>query len=62
MENFTIFKNDHKEADNQPDYIVNVKNGEKWEKWGACWTKEGKNGKYFSCSKSRPQEEIPEGV
>lgn len=55
MDNFTIFKNDKKEKPNQPDYIVSAKTGEgKYETWGACWLKDGQNGKYFSCSKSKP--------
>ena len=56
MENFSVFKNtDKKEGTNQPDYRVTEKNGDKFEVWGACWSKTDKNGKpYLSCSKNKP--------
>lgn len=54
MENFTIFKNTYKQKENQPDYKVSVKNGDNYEEWGACWKKQGNNGAYLSCTKSKP--------
>ena len=54
MENFVILKNEEKKSDKQPDYRVSTKVGDNWETWGACWLKDGKKGKYFSCSKSKP--------
>lgn len=61
IESFVIFKNDKKvQGSNQPDYIINSKdtNGN-FVKWGGGWIKEGKNGKFISCSKSKqkPQQE-----
>lgn len=51
----TLFRNDRKTKDNQPDYKgkINV-NGEVFEL--AAWLKEGKKGKFFSLSISAPRE------
>lgn len=55
MENFSIFPNSYKEeGSKQPDYKVSVKEGDNFVEWGACWKKQGKNGAYLSCSKSKP--------
>lgn len=50
MKNFSIFKNTHKkEGSTAPDYKISVKIGEEYQEAGACWLKDGKSGKYFSC-------------
>jgi hypothetical protein len=49
MNNFSIFKNTHKEKDSHPDYTISVKVGESYEQAGGCWIKDGKSGKFFSC-------------
>lgn len=56
LENFTIFKNNFKEKETQPDYKINTKEGDEWVEWGACWKKQGSNGQYLSCSKSKPMD------
>ena len=53
--NFSIFKNERKEKENQPDYTISMKNPDeeaekKYLTVGGCWIKEGAKGKYFSCS------------
>ena len=50
MKNFTLFKNENKKSDKQPDYTMSGKVGEEYQDIGACWVKEGKKGKYLSCS------------
>ncbi len=57
MDDFIIQKNKYKKAENHPDYVVRYKEGDEWKDFGACWLKEGKGGKYFSCSKSKPKEQ-----
>lgn len=53
MKNFSIFKNTHKkEGSTAPDYKMSVKIGEEFVECGACWLKDGKSGKYFSCKLS----------
>jgi uncharacterized protein (DUF736 family) len=59
----TIFKNDKKTAENQPDYRgkINV-DGKEWEI--SLWVKEGqKAGKYFSAAIKepwvKPEESVP---
>ncbi|MCK5609711.1 hypothetical protein KAR91_48000 [Candidatus Pacearchaeota archaeon] len=50
----SIFKNDRKERENQPDYTGSALiDGKK--KQISCWLNEGKNGnKYFSCKVQDP--------
>lgn len=53
MKNFSIFRNTNKkEGSTAPDYKMSVKVGEEYVECGACWLKEGKSGKYFSCKLS----------
>lgn len=52
--NFNLFKN-NKTKDSQPDYRGNDKDNTHEV---ACWVKEGKNGKYFSCV-IKPKEDKP---
>lgn len=55
MDNFLIFKNKFKkEGTKQPDYKVMTRVDGKFVDWGAGWIKDGKTGKYISCSKSKP--------
>ena len=51
LENFSIWKNTYKEeGSNQPDYTVNTKVGEKFEKVGGGWiSKTEKGDQYISC-------------
>lgn len=49
----SIFKNDKKSNDKQPDYNGKI-NVDGKEKQIALWIKEGKNGKYFSVAISEP--------
>jgi hypothetical protein len=48
----SLFKNDRKEVDRQPDYTGTWKDsdGKEWQL--AAWIKEGKKGKYMSLSAS----------
>lgn len=56
--NFSIFKNENKKNDKEPDYRISAKIGENsFEEIGACWLKEGKTGKYFSCSLRKPHKD-----
>ena len=48
-----IFKNEHKKADNHPDYKGNI-NVDGKEKEIALWVKEKNGKKYFSASISNP--------
>lgn len=55
MQNFNIFKNNHKLEDKHPDYKISGKDGEEFIELGGCWLKEGKNGdKFFSCKLNKP--------
>ena len=49
----SIFKNDKKEKETQPDYsgTINVQ-GKEWQI--SLWIKEGKKGKYFSAAIKEP--------
>jgi hypothetical protein len=51
----TLFKNDRKTAEKQPDWKgqINI-NGELYDI--AAWVKEGKKGKFFSLSVSEPRQ------
>lgn len=53
---FSLFHNDYKRNDRQPDYKGHGKgmNGEELEI--AAWVKEGRNGKFFSVKIAIPQE------
>jgi len=52
MKNFSIFKAKEKKSDKAPDYNISLKVGDHYVNVGACWLKEGKAGKYFSCKLS----------
>lgn len=52
IKNFSIFKAKEKKSDKSPDYNISVKVGEHYVNVGACWLKDGKAGKYFSCKLS----------
>lgn len=43
----SIWKNNHKEKENHPDYRINAKIGEKWEDYGALWIKKTGKGDTF---------------
>lgn len=47
---FTLFKNDRKESDNHPDYKGDGADIDGNPIWVSAWIKEGKNGKFMSCS------------
>jgi hypothetical protein len=51
----SLFKNDRKNNEKQPDYTGTV-NVDGKELRLAAWVKEGKNGKFFSLKLSEPQE------
>jgi uncharacterized protein (DUF736 family) len=59
IKNFSIFKAKEKKNEKSPDYNISLKVGEKYLIVGGCWLKEGKSGKYFSCSLSNGYKEIP---
>ena len=48
----SIFKNDYKTAENQPDYKGKILLKDGTEQQIALWIKEGANGKFFSASLS----------
>ncbi len=47
---FSLFKNDKKESDNHPDYKGDGKDLDGNGIWVSAWLKDGKNGKFMSCS------------
>jgi len=47
---FSLFKNDKKEADNHSDYKGDGKDLDGNAVWVSAWLKEGKSGKFMSCS------------
>ena len=49
MKNFSIFKKDNKGDEKRPTHSISAKIGEDYVEVGACWTKDGKNGKFLSC-------------
>lgn len=49
IKNFSIFKNKASENEKLPTHSISAKIGEEYVTIGACWTKEGKGGKYLSC-------------
>lgn len=61
MDKFLIFKNTKKVAgSNQPDYNIATTDADgKFVPWGAGWIKDGKNGKFISCQKSKPKAGAP---
>ena len=50
--NGSIFKNDYKTTDNQPDYKGKILLQDGTEQQIALWIKEGANGKFFSAALS----------
>lgn len=55
IKNFSIFKvKDHDGDPKKPTHSISTKIGEKYEYIGKCWTKDGNNGKYLSCSLDKP--------
>lgn len=47
---FSLFKNDKKESDKHPDYRGDGKDADGNPIWVSAWLKEGKSGKFMSCS------------
>lgn len=47
---FSLFKNDRKEKDSHPDYTGDGLDISGTPVWVSAWIKEGKNGKFMSCS------------
>lgn len=48
IKTFAIFKVTEKKNENQPDYRLSAKIGEKYVDIGAGWVKDGKAGKFIS--------------
>ncbi len=46
---FAVFKKKASENEKSPTHSISAKIGEEYMEIGACWTKEGKNGKFLSC-------------
>lgn len=63
-EQFKAFKNTRKTKETDPDYnlVVFKENDEGIENIGACWIKEGRNGKFLSCKQSRKNSENNQGT
>lgn len=60
MNNFTIFKvKDHDGSEKMPTHSISMKIGEEFAYVGKCWTKDGKAGKYLSCSLDKPYKDKP---
>jgi uncharacterized protein (DUF736 family) len=57
IKNFAIFKAKEKKSEKSPDYTISIKVNDKLVTIGGCWIKEGKAGKYFSCSLSEGYKE-----
>jgi uncharacterized protein (DUF736 family) len=53
IKNFSIFKNKEVKNDKQPTHSISANVGTtenpEYVSIGACWTKEGKGGKFLSC-------------
>lgn len=49
IKNFSIFKNKPSDNEKLPTHSISAKIGEEYVNIGACWTKEGKGGKFLSC-------------
>lgn len=57
---FSIFKNEKKEKDTHPDYKGDGMDLTGTPVWISAWIKEGKNGKFMSCSmKAKEAKEEP---
>lgn len=54
IKNFSIFKVDKKNKDNDPDYRISAKIGDEYKEIGAGWIKDGSKSKYISCQLSKP--------
>lgn len=54
IKNFSIFKNKPSENETAPTHTISAKIGEEYVNVGACWTKEGKRGKFLSCKLQDP--------
>lgn len=60
MQNFTIFKvKDHNGDEKKPTHSISAKIGEEFVYIGRCWTKDGNNGKFLSCSLDKPYQDKP---
>ena len=46
----SLFKNDRREKETQPEYKGSMKDPEGREMWVSAWVEESKYGKYFSLS------------
>lgn len=46
---FAVFKKKASDNEKTPSHSISAKVGEEYIEIGACWTKEGKNGKFLSC-------------
>jgi len=55
---FSLFKNQNKQKDTHPDYSGDGKDLEGNEIYVSAWLKDGKNGKFMSCS-FKPKEAKP---
>ena len=53
----SLFKNNRKTADNQPDYTGSIMVNNK-EHWLSAWVKEGAKGKFFSVSIGQEKQPI----
>jgi len=49
IKNFSIFKNKPSDNEKLPTHSISAKYGDEYVTIGACWTKDGKNGKFLSC-------------
>jgi hypothetical protein len=47
---FSLFKNQNKQKDTHPDYSGDGKDFDGNEIYVSAWLKDGKNGKFMSCS------------
>lgn len=58
---FSLFKNDRKEKDSHPDYKGDGLAPDGTPVWVSAWLKEGKNGKFMSCSMQAKQAQESNG-
>ena len=58
---FTLFKNDKKEKDTQPDYRGEGKDLDGNDIRVSAWIKEGKKGKFMSCKIETKSERVSNG-